>query len=413
MTDLTVNRLMTDLGSVLFHNPRNGGGGHYIKQLELMSHLSKKDVDVTFVSPDGFESDDDIIHVPDRRIDFIILGYLTHLLSVLVTVLRRSPDRFVPFTLYGGFVGGIAAVLPTRTRTVLFVRGDLIRGMAQADSLKYTVLKPVTVAVEWLTFRLVDRIVFISDRNRQRMLRRTGLSEADVDSTVLYNDVYTDRVQEQLDREPVELDGWPVLGFAGGFPADEGKGLRYLIAAVGELAEMYPDVSLYLLGEGPNEEALRRYAAERGVADCVHFTGWVDNPLQYMQSFDLFVLPSLHEGLGNSLLEALAVGTPIVGSNVGGIPEVVGDDQYVFEPRSTSAIVETVETVFESEESYGVAVSHCRQRRDAFDFDWTEAATQLVAVPSGAAPDRVPPIDLPSTGPRRASGSGSDLETGV
>jgi len=404
---------MVAFESALFHNPRNAGGGHYIKQLELMTHLSETGVDVTFVSPPGFESDAGVIHVPYRCVGPGSLGYFVHLLSVLVELFRRTPDRFVPFTLYGGFVGGIAAALPTGTRTVLFVRGDLIRGMAQADHPKYTVLKPMTVVVEWLTFRLVDRIVFISEQNRRRMLRRTGLSRGDVDSNVLYNDVYTDRVRGQLDREPIEPDGWPVLGFAGGFPADEGKGLRYLIAAVNELAETYPDVSLYLLGEGPNKEGLRRYAAERGVADRVHFTGWVDNPLQYMQSFDLFVLPSLHEGLGNSLLEALAVGTPIVGSNVGGIPEVVGDDWYVFEPRSTSAIVETVKTVFESEESYGAAASHCRQRRDAFDFDWTEAATQLVAVPPGAAPDRVPPIDLPSTGGRRASGSGSDLETGA
>lgn len=402
---------MVPFDSALFHNPRNDGGGHYIKQLELMSHLSEAGVNVTFVSPPGFDSDTDLTHVPHYGVGPGSLGYFFHLLSVLVALFQRRHSQFVPFTLYGGFIGGIAAALPTRTRTVLFIRGDLVRGMAQADHPKYKILKPVTVGVEWLTFRLVDRVVFISERNRNRMLQRTGLSKTDVDSTVLYNDVYTDRVREQLDREPVNLDGWPVLGFAGGFPTDEGKGLQYLIAAVDDLVETYPDVSLYLLGEGPNEAALREYTAEMGVTDHVHFTGWVDEPLRYMQSFDLFVLPSLHEGLGNSLLEALAAGTPIVGSDVGGIPEVVGDDGYVFKPRSTAAIVKIIKAMFNSEEQYEAAMSHCRQRREMFDFNWAEAATRLISAPPDTAPDRVPPLEIPSTRRGCASTCCSEPET--
>ena len=113
-----------------------------------------------------------------------------------------------------------------------------------------------------------------------------------------------------------------------------------------------------------------------------------------MKAFDLFVLPSLHEGLGNSLLEALAANTPVVGSDVGGIPEVVGREEYLFEPSDADAIADAVRSVFESEESYQQAEEACRQRREQFDFDWTTEAIRLIETTDGPSPERVPGVDV-------------------
>jgi glycosyltransferase involved in cell wall biosynthesis len=395
---------MADIGSVLFHNPTNDGGGHYIKQLELLERFVDEGVTAYFVSPGGFDDAAGAVHVPDRRADADGLrgGLVAHLLAVFREVVVRSPDRFVPFTIFGGLVGAVASLLG-RTETVLFVRGDLFAGRAMAGDPKYVLLRKVLVVVEAFTFRFVDRVVFISEQNREMMLGRARLSRDDVDSVVLYNDVYTERIREQLAEEPRDLEGHPRLGYAGGFPSDEGKGLRYLVDAVADLADEFPDVRLYLLGDGGNIDALRAHAQRRGVADRVCFTGWVDDPVRYMCSFDLFVLPSLHEGLGNSLLEALAAETPIVGSDVGGIPEVVGDGAYVFEPASATAIADTVRDVFASEESYERALAHCRERRDRFDFDWAGAATTLVEDIDDELPDRLPEEVSPAwTGHARA-----------
>lgn len=376
--------------SALFHNVCNSGGGHYIKQLELMRYLAQEGTEVTYVSPSGFDGCKDINHVPDWQLDFPGMSYATHLFSVLVVALLRSPDRFVPFTLFGGFVGAIVSLLRPGTQTVLFVRGDLFTGRALAGQRKYRLLKRFSVGVEWVTFRFVDRIVFISEQNREMMLERTGLTKDSVDSVVLYNNVYTDRVRKQLDEAPEALDGDPVLGFAGGFPTDSGKGIRYLIEAVAILSERFPEVQLYLLGDGGNVPQLKSIARRYGVGNHVHFTGWVEQPIPYLRAFDLFVLPSLHEGLGNALLESLAAGTPVVGSDVGGIPEVVGDEDYVFQPRSAEAIADTVTRVVEREEAYERARRNCRRQREVFDFEWAEAAASLVSSSEQVPPARIP-----------------------
>lgn len=381
---------MSDDESILFHNKTNSGGGHYIKQLELMKRFADSGHEVLYVSPAGFSSDADIQHVPHNQID---VGWgsslITHLLSVFWVLVTRSPDRFVPFTIFGGAIGALAKPF-TDTNIVLFIRGDLFKGRAMAGSSKYVLLRWLMMVSEWFTYRIVDRIVYISERNRSQMLERTCLTPTDVDSVVLYNNVFTDRVCRLLHGPEKEIDGWPVIGYAGGFPDDGGKGLRFLIDAVAELETDFPDIRLYLVGEGGNEAALQRRVKRRGIDDRVVFTGWVDDPLRYMRAFDLFVLPSLHEGLGNSLLEALAVETPIAGSRVGGIPEVVGDDSFLFQPRDPDAIAATVRSVFNSGETSDRAQQLVDERRSTFDFDWAQIASELVLDTDGQKSDRYP-----------------------
>ena len=80
----------------------------------------------------------------------------------------------------------------------------------------------------------------------------------------------------------------------------------------------HPAATLLILGTGPQESALKQQAGE-GVLFC----GRVDNVAPYLQAGDLYVLPSATEGLSNALLEALAVGLPVIATNVGGAPDVV------------------------------------------------------------------------------------------
>jgi len=370
---------MTDLSSVLFHNPTNSGAGHYIKQMELMNRLSDEDVTVYHVSPEGFDEVDSVTHLADTQTDIGVgVGFVMHLLSVLIALEKHRPNAFVSFNLFGGVVGALAKKRGPDLRTVLFVRGDTISGMEMSDALRHRIYSRLARYVERFIFRNVDHVVFISEENRDRMLERAGVSATEEDASVLYNNVFTERVEEQLKQEPRDLNGYPVLGFACGFPADEGKGLKYLICAVAELEKQFPDIQLYLLGKGPNRETLERFCREHGVEDRVYFTGWVNDPIRYMMSFDLYVLPSLHEGLGNSLLEALACETPIAGTDVGGIPEVVGAEQYLFEPESAAGIVSVVEEIFADESSYRACKRHAVSQREKFDLNWDERAMDVI-----------------------------------
>lgn len=361
-----------------------------------MSSFVNDGVTTFFVSPPGFDSVKGIDHRSDEVAPLANqLGFFGHFLSLIWYLIVLRPDRFVPFNILGGFVGALVGLFIS-SKTILFIRGDFYRGRSITGGFRARLIRQSITWVEWVTFRLVDHVVFISEHNRRMMLRRTGLDRSDIDSTVLYNNTFTNRVIEQLDDNKKSLEESPVVGFAGEFPSCGTKGVSDLIDAVALLSDSYPDLHLYLLGRGDGERSLRRQARRQGIEDRVHFLGWVENPIRYMQAFDLYILPSYHEGLGNSLLEALAADTPIAGSDVGGIPEVVYNRNYLFQPGDPSAMADVIADIFATDSAYQRAIKNCKERRKAFDFDWTEIAKDIVICGSTAEEsDRIPPIPIP------------------
>ena len=104
------------------------------------------------------------------------------------------------------------------------------------------------------------------------------------------------------------------------------KNLRFLLQVLCTVKEQAPTVHLVLAGSGPQEAELRRYAQELGVAEQITFTGYLAeaDKVVYYNLADLFVFPSLLEGFGMAVAEAMACGIPVVSSNAASLPEVVG-----------------------------------------------------------------------------------------
>ncbi len=103
------------------------------------------------------------------------------------------------------------------------------------------------------------------------------------------------------------------------------KGLEYLIEAMELSIAQHPSLHCLIVGDGPDKEKLRELAACLGLERRVFFAGAVLDVAPYLGLMDIFVLPSVMEGLGLSILEAFAAGKPVVASRVGGIPDVVQD----------------------------------------------------------------------------------------
>jgi glycosyltransferase involved in cell wall biosynthesis len=121
-------------------------------------------------------------------------------------------------------------------------------------------------------------------------------------------------------------NGSPQIVFVGRFSVN--KGIRDLVRAMPAIVGELPEARLALVGFGPDEAQIRSTIESTGMTDRVVVVGRVPNDEvpTYMASADLLVLPSVKiEGLGVVLLEALASGTPIVGSDVGGIPDIIED----------------------------------------------------------------------------------------
>ena len=123
------------------------------------------------------------------------------------------------------------------------------------------------------------------------------------------------------------------------------KGLDTLVAAASRVAERTPKIHWAIAGTGPLAGALSRLAVRSGVADSVHLLGHIDDPTALLAEADCVVMPSTSEAFGSSLLDAMALGIPIVASDVGGIPEVVGGAGVIVPPGNPVALAEAVAAV--------------------------------------------------------------------
>jgi len=112
--------------------------------------------------------------------------------------------------------------------------------------------------------------------------------------------------------------------------------------------------------------------------DDVIFTGWVENPLQYMKGFDLLVLPSLHEACPLVILESLYVGTPVIASKVGGIPEILKYDELLVEPGNVQVLTEKILNLMKNEKDYNKSVELCNERIKKFIFNWDEVMINML-----------------------------------
>ena len=101
-------------------------------------------------------------------------------------------------------------------------------------------------------------------------------------------------------------------------------GVKCLVQARPELRE---NLRLVLVGDGPLYDSLQAYISEVGISDLVWMAGDRDDIPELMQLMDIFVLPSLAEGISNTVLEAMATGLPVIATNVGGNPELINDGE--------------------------------------------------------------------------------------
>jgi glycosyltransferase involved in cell wall biosynthesis len=105
------------------------------------------------------------------------------------------------------------------------------------------------------------------------------------------------------------------------------KGPMYLLKAMVQIWKSIPDPELVFVGKGELEGELREEALKAGVADKVAFLGWRGDVPEIMQILDILVLSSLNEGMGRVLVEAMAAGKPVVASRVGGILDLVKNQE--------------------------------------------------------------------------------------
>lgn len=123
------------------------------------------------------------------------------------------------------------------------------------------------------------------------------------------------------------------------------KGSNFLIEAAAEVIKEKPQAVFVFLGEGELQREMEERALQLGIRDHVKFLGWRPDVASILSTFDVFAFPSLNEGMGKALVEAMAMGKPVVASNVSGIRDLVvnGENGFLVPPAKPDALAARVE----------------------------------------------------------------------
>jgi glycosyltransferase involved in cell wall biosynthesis len=209
-------------------------------------------------------------------------------------------------------------------KVILMQHGILTNDIIDMPSLQYRALPFLYGAFG----RMADAIIAVSSGTADDLARRSGLPRKDM--TVIYNAAVTDRLYEQAEEaieHPFFVEGGPPV-FLGSGRLVLQKDFPTLLDAFALFRKKH-DGRLAILGIGPLEESLKARCSELGLNDDVAFLGYRINPYPFMKRASAFVLSSRHEAFGIVLVEAMALGTPVVSTDCpSGPTEILKGGEY-------------------------------------------------------------------------------------
>jgi glycosyltransferase involved in cell wall biosynthesis len=217
----------------------------------------------------------------------------------------------------------------------------------------------LTSAANRLTFGYNDAVIAVSDEVKhsiQSQYKFNGKLEGKPKLCTILNGVDTDQLlADSQDRHSVKPEfGIPdhhqlVVHVANFTPK---KRHEDLIRAARLVIDQEPQVTFLLVGQGPLEPDIRAQVKNLNLAGNVVFAGFRTDAPRLIGAADVFVLPSQFEGLPIAMLEAMALGRPVIASRVGGVPEVISDgvDGLLIDPLSPGQLAEKILAVINCED---------------------------------------------------------------
>ena len=282
----------------------------------------------------------EIIDVPSlvRRISPI--NDLRALLTLFRHIRYVEPHIVHTHTSKAGILGRLAAWLARVPIVIHTPHGHVFYGHFSPP------LSRLFLQVEKLLSRITHHHIALTPEEGNDYLT-LKVSEPN-NTSIIHSGVDLNRFQNgenERSRKRKELGISPdalVVGFSGWLLPI--KGVNFLVEAMARVVLEHPNTLLVLVGKGEEKENLRKQVENLGLEDKVLFLGWRPDVNEIMGCFDILVLPSLNEGMGRVLVEAMSAGLPIVASRVGGIPDLVkhGENGLLVPPANAAALEQAI-----------------------------------------------------------------------
>ena len=318
-------------------------GGGQIVLLSLARHLDRERFEVAVCAAAGGPLEDEV-----RRLGFVFhpaafskkpsLGLLRGLECLLIE------NRIGLLHTHGGVAGLFGRWAAHRAGTPAVIH--TLHGIHYLHY-RNRLIKNVYIRLERRCSKFTDAVICVSEADRTQALRHRLADESrirfirnGIETTPPRSGPAWDRRLLELQRK-LNLDR-PIVGAVARLHRQ--KGVSYLFRAAETILLAHPEAKIVVVGGGPLETEFRAMTAKEGFGRSVAFLGERADASEILALFDVFVLPSLWEGLPLALVEAAAAGKPIVATDIDGVREVVrnGETGLLVPPRDSAALAAAV-----------------------------------------------------------------------
>lgn len=310
----------------------NGGAQKHIR--EMYKSLTSLGHEMYIAAPKGWLLDE-LREYRERCYSFSSIRNGIKTVSRLIETVQ--PDVINTFILSGAVIGTMAwkkkkigKLFITVNNPVVYDGITVIRKILYPLLYRYLAQNAVAFLVK--SDKVRDEVELVIKSKKPVISIKNG-----VDFTVFNKNREYSKIRSVLDIRDDEI----IIGNVA--VLNERKGQQYLIEAVNNLREIYP-VHLIIAGEGPFRLELEQQIVKLNASKFIHLLGRRSDINTVLANCDLFVLPSLHEGLPNSLMEAMAMGLACIATDVGGVRQLITDNEngLVVRPKSSKEIVSAV-----------------------------------------------------------------------
>jgi len=274
-------------------------------------------------------------HLPQKENGTDYFGFLK-----VAKILKKDKidvihtHNILPFT--DGTIGGLIA------RVKRIIHTDHARDFP--DKRRYMV-------AEWLMSQFAYKVVGVSEHTTENLIRYEKISKNKI--TTVVNGIdgakYNIDINKEKKRRELGLnDKGPIIGAC--VRLTEQKGITYLLNSITKVQKNFPDINVVIAGEGPLKEKLIKQSKELRIDQNVYFIGpRLDIP-EILKLLDIYVLPSIWEGLPMILLEAMAAECATIATKVGGIPTIIKNKQNgtLIDPKNSDQIASEITVLLKS-----------------------------------------------------------------
>jgi len=250
-----------------------------------------------------------------------------NILKLAFLLKKAAPDIVHTHGYFASVIGRIAAKIVRISGVIYHIHTSF-----------YENIRKKNILMENLLSRITDKIVFVSQAAKDSYLPYLKVKE---NKTLLISNGASDTNL----RANLKKLNFKVATVASLTPH---KGHRYLIEAAKIILNKMPQFEFFIIGKGPLSEDLRNQVSSLRIKSSVKFLGQRMNIYRLLSKMNLFVLPSLREGLPLAAIEAMAVGLPLIVTNVGGLPELIrnGQSGLIVPPAEPLQLAKKIMNVF-------------------------------------------------------------------